>query len=92
MPYAEAVVVKGLKFWVMAFSGELSMTRVFDEPDEFVEGAGFDEHAPSPAASRPAVATAISPLCLRCFVLIATFLYSPVLDGLISRPVAGFVI
>jgi hypothetical protein len=61
----------------MALSGELSITMVFDADDEFVfVDDGVDEQAPTPAASRPTVATAISPLPLRCFVLIAAFLYS----------------
>ena len=72
MPWGAAVDTNGLKSSVMVVSGELSMTSVFDEvalaaPEEPPEPdeAGVDEHAPSPAASRPAAARAMSPRELR---------------------------
>src|SRR5215469_11046647 len=76
MPYAGWVLTNGLKSWVIEVSGELSITRVFPvvvapaeldvEPELELEL----EHAASPAASRPAVATAKSPLWL-CNLLIS---------------------
>ena len=68
MPCGAAVDTNGLKSWVMVVSGELSMTRVSDDLDEvdFDEpGAGVDEHAATPAASRPTAAMATTPLTLR---------------------------
>jgi hypothetical protein len=66
MPQAAAVVANGLKSWVMAVSGELSMTRVLPvvvpvlaEPELEFE---LDEQAASPPASTPAAATAQSRL------------------------------
>ncbi len=66
MPWGAAVGWKGLKSCVIEFSGELSITRVFVEPllvpelDVVLEPDDelLDEQAPSPAASRPAAATA----------------------------------
>ncbi|MGH3301472.1 MAG: hypothetical protein ACRDOK_07240 [Streptosporangiaceae bacterium] len=46
------------------------MTSVFDELVVFGELDGLDEHAASPAASRPAAATVKSLLCLRCLLVI----------------------
>jgi hypothetical protein len=59
-----------LKSSVIAVSGELSMTSVFDElafaaPDDDADGLDEDEHAPRPAASRPAAVMAMSPRELR---------------------------
>jgi hypothetical protein len=68
MPQAAEVVLNGLKSWVMAVSGELSMTRVFPvavpafaEPEPEFE-LELDEQAASPPASTPAAATAQSRL------------------------------
>jgi hypothetical protein len=58
-------VVKGLKSCVMEFSGELSMTMVLDDLDEFDEPVWLDPQAASPAASRPAAAMATSLLAAR---------------------------
>jgi len=56
----------GLKDWVMLDSGELSMTRVFPVAVLALVlpelGLPLDEHAASPAASRPAAPTAKSRL------------------------------
>ena len=57
------VVTNGLKAWVMVDSGELSMTRVLPvvAAPVFVfepELEPLDEHAASPAASKPAAPTA----------------------------------
>src|SRR5580693_712136 len=75
MPCGAAVDTNGLKSSVIVVSGELSMTRgldaVLDEP--LPELAGVDEHAPTPAASRPTAAMATSPLCVRCVLLISAF-------------------
>jgi hypothetical protein len=46
----------------MEFSGELSMTIVFDDLDEPDEPGELDPQAASPAASRPAAVMAASPL------------------------------
>jgi len=65
MPCGAAVGTNGLKSWVIVVSGELSMVSVVapvDEPDEL---EGLDPQAASPAASRPAAATATSLLELR---------------------------
>jgi hypothetical protein len=63
MPQGAPVGTNGLKVWVMVDSGELSMTRVFPVAlpvFEFVppELEWLDEHAASPAASKPAAPTA----------------------------------
>jgi hypothetical protein len=64
MPHGAPVGTNGLKLWVMVDSGELSMTRVFPVAVELVfepvlpELEPLDEHAASPAASRPAAPTA----------------------------------
>jgi hypothetical protein len=63
MPQGAPVGTNGLKLWVMVDSGELSMTSclpVVAAPVlEFVpELEPLDEHAASPAASRPAAPTA----------------------------------
>src|SRR5581483_6620239 len=77
MPQGAPVGTNGLKVWVMVDSGELSMTRVLpvaEEPvfePEFPEELGLlDEHAASPAASKPAAPTAKSRLWL-CILLIS---------------------
>jgi hypothetical protein len=65
MPHGAPVETNGLKSWVIVVSGELSMTSVvaFDpEFDAFGVDEPDDEHAPSPAASRPAAVMAMSPL------------------------------
>ena len=52
------------------------MTSVFDElalADELPPDLPDEPHAPSPAASRPAAATATSPLCVRCLLLMSAF-------------------
>jgi hypothetical protein len=66
----------------MELSGELSITSVFDL-DELLDDPD-EPHAPSPTASRPAVATAASPLCVRSFVLMVTFLSPCESDPLIA--------
>jgi len=63
MPQGAPVGTNGLKLWVMVDSGELSMTRVFPVAlPVFVfvapELEPLDEHAASPAASKPAAPTA----------------------------------
>src|SRR6266699_7203391 len=63
MPHGAPVGTNGLKLWVMVDSGELSMTRVLPVALpvlEFVppELVLLDEHAASPAASKPAAPTA----------------------------------
>jgi hypothetical protein len=63
MPQGAPVGTNGLKLWVMVDSGELSMTRVLPvvlPVFEFVplELGLLDEHAASPAASKPAAPTA----------------------------------
>jgi hypothetical protein len=69
----------------MVVSGELSMTRVFPVvaalPVELalVLGLELDEQAASPAASRPAAASAMSLLRL-CNLLISVVLLSGVLS------------
>src|SRR6266487_1110140 len=58
MPCGATVETNGLKSWVMALSGELSITNVCDL---LVAGEpGLDEHAPSPAARMAAAATVMS--------------------------------
>jgi hypothetical protein len=75
MPCGAAVETNGLKSSVIELSGELSITSVFDFDELLLVFDDPDEpHAPSPIASRPAVATAASPLCVRSFVLMVTFL------------------
>ena len=64
MPQGAPVGTNGLKLWVMVDSGELSMTSclpvvaapvfVFEAPELEL----LDEHAASPAASKPAAPTA----------------------------------
>ena len=64
MPQGAPVGTNGLKLWVMVDSGELSMTSclpvvaapvfVFEPPELEL----LDEHAASPAASKPAAPTA----------------------------------
>jgi len=82
MPCGARVETNGLKACVIEVSGELSITRVFPvlvpllaeldvEPELELEL----EHAASPAASRPAVATAKSRLWL-CDLLISLVLLS----------------
>jgi len=57
MPWGATVDTNGLKFWVMPFSGELSMTSV--APVVVLEGAELlDAQAASPAARRPVAASA----------------------------------
>ena len=89
MPCGATVGTNGLKSWVIALSGELSMTSVLDAPaappDELVEPEP-DEQAPSPAASRPVTATAMSLLDLRCVVAISAFLC---FEGWMSRLVSA---
>src|SRR5256885_17146980 len=77
MPQGAPVGTNGLKLWVMVDSGELSMTRVFPvvvaEPvfePVAPELVLLDEHAASPAASKPAAPTAKSRLWL-CILLIS---------------------
>jgi hypothetical protein len=68
MPQAGSVVMNGLNAWVMAVSGELSMTRVFPVAVPVFAAPGLelelelDEQAASPPASTPAAATAQSRL------------------------------
>src|SRR6516164_10595468 len=73
MPCGAAVETNGLKSSVMELSGELSMTSVFDLDELLLFDDPDEPHAPSPTASRPAVANAASPLCVRSFVLMVTF-------------------
>jgi hypothetical protein len=64
MPHGAPVETNGLKSSVIVVSGELSMVSVVavdPEPDAFGVDE-LDEHAPSPAASRPAAVMAMSPL------------------------------
>src|SRR6266702_1967552 len=76
MPQGAPVGTNGLKVWVMVDSGELSMTRVFPVVAAPVlvpvlpEPELLDEHAASPAASKPAAPTAKSRLWL-CNLLIS---------------------
>jgi hypothetical protein len=77
MPQGAPVGTNGLKLWVMVDSGELSMTRVLPVAvPAFVlvpvppELELLDEHAASPAASKPAAPTARSRLWL-CILLIS---------------------
>src|SRR5436190_18080513 len=76
MPQGAPVGTNGLKVWVMVDSGELSITRVFPVAAELVfepvlpELELPDEHAASPAASKPAAPTARSRLWL-CILLIS---------------------
>src|SRR5579859_3531016 len=78
MPQGAPVGTNGLKDWVMVDSGELSITRVFPvaaappvfEPVLPEELGLLDEHAASPAASKPAAPTAKSRLWL-CILLIS---------------------
>jgi hypothetical protein len=65
MAHGEAVEAKGLKFWVMALSGELSIVMVFDAFDAPEEPDVLDPQAASPAASRPAAVMATSLLAPR---------------------------
>ena len=64
MPHGAPVGTNGLKAWVMVDSGELSMTRVLPVVAapvvelELPELDPLDEHAASPAASKPAAPTA----------------------------------
>src|SRR5215469_7415718 len=74
MPCGAAVGTNGLKSSVMELSGELSMTNVFDLDELLLFDDPDEPHAPSPIASRPAVANAASPLCVRSFALMVTFL------------------
>jgi len=66
IPQGAPVGTYGLKDWVMLDSGELSMTRVFPVAVLALVlpelGLLLDEHAASPAASRPAAPTAKSRL------------------------------
>jgi hypothetical protein len=62
------------------------MTSVPDAPLVVLElddddGDGLDEHAPSPAESRPATVIARSPWWLSFFRIIAAF---PVIEGSVS--------
>src|SRR5438045_4079781 len=76
MPQGAPVGTNGLKVWVIVDSGELSITRVFPVAAEPVlepvvpELVLLDEHAASPAASKPAAPTAKSRLWL-CILLIS---------------------
>jgi hypothetical protein len=73
MPQGAPVGTNGLNVWVMVDSGELSMTRVFPVALLLLVVPGLelldDEHAASPAASKPAAPTAKSRLWL-CDLLI----------------------
>src|SRR5947209_20391227 len=87
MPQGAPVGTNGLKLWVMVDSGELSMTRVFPvvvaEPvfePVLPELELLDEHAASPAASKPAAPTARSRLWL-CILLISLVFLSFSLIG-----------
>src|SRR5690242_6931692 len=89
MPQGAPVGTNGLNVWVMVDSGELSMTSVLPVvaapvfvfvPPELVL---LDEHAASPAASRPAAPTAKSRLGL--FNLLITLVF-------LSYSAVGFVI
>jgi hypothetical protein len=78
MPYAAWVIANGLKFWVMAVSGELSMTRVLPVvvvlvPAE-LELEPELEHAASPPASTAAAATARTRLWLCNLLILLVFL------------------
>src|SRR5205085_11118131 len=76
MPQGAPVGTNGLKVWVIVDSGELSITRVFPVAAEPVlepvlpELVLLDEHAASPAASKPAAPSAKSRLWL-CILLIS---------------------
>jgi hypothetical protein len=76
MPQGAPVGTKGLNDWVMAVSGELSMTRVFPVALVFaeLELALELEHAASPAASNPAAPTTKSRLWLRNLLITLVFL------------------
>jgi hypothetical protein len=84
------VGTKGLKLCVMVDSGELSMTRVFPVAAEPVfepvlpEVELLDEHAASPAASKPAAPTARSRLWL-CILLINLVFLSCIGGGWVVR-------
>jgi hypothetical protein len=75
MPWGAAVETNGLKSWVIVLSGELSMTSCWDllVVDEPVPELAADEHAPSPAARRPAAATMMSLLWLSDLLVIFVF-------------------
>src|SRR5512142_666649 len=80
MPQGAPVGTNGLKVWVMVDSGELSMTRVFPVAAAPVlvpvlpELELPDEHAASPAASKPAAPTAKSRLWLCILLIVLVFL------------------
>jgi hypothetical protein len=83
MPQGAPVGTNGLKDWVIVDSGELSMTRVLPvaaapvlEPVLPEELGLLDEHAASPAASKPAAPTAKSRLWLCILLIRLVFLFS----------------
>src|SRR5947209_19383856 len=86
MPQGAPVGTNGLKLCVMVDSGELSMTRVLPVAAALVlepalpELELLDEHAASPAASKPAAPTAKSRLWL-CILLISLVFLSFSLIG-----------
>src|SRR5215470_5807035 len=93
MPHGAPVGTNGLKVWVMVDSGELSMTSclpVVAAPVvelELPELDPLDEHAASPAASKPAAPTAKSRLGLLNLLINLVFLSCSAwvsLDGCMS--------
>src|SRR3954454_25070570 len=96
MPQGAPVGTNGLKLWVMVDSGELSMTRVFPvvvaEPvfePVAPELELLDEHAASPAASKPAAPTARSRLWLCILLIVLVFLSCGAVDGLSGGCTSG---
>ena len=80
-----------MKSWVMVVSGELSMTRVFPVVVALLElDAELEpelEHAPSPTASKEALATAKSHLVLCNLLISLVFLSGFIGCGLCGRRV-----